>query len=62
MAINLDISVFDMPGEIERLMSERTDPKIENSILEQQYDQKRSQYNFINRQLVSMGFFLRKEV
>jgi hypothetical protein len=62
MAINLDISIFHMPGEIERLKSERTDLKIEYSILEQQYDQKMSKYNFVIKQLRDMGVFLRGEV
>ena len=60
MTLNLDVSIFDMPLEIDTLKKEIADLKIEKSILEQQVDQKRSEFNMIIKQMDDLGFFLRK--
>ena len=59
IAINLDVSIFDMPKKIRKLEAEVTKLEHEKSILEQIHDQKSNEINFIVKQLTSMGFFLR---
>ena len=62
MTLNLDVSIFDMPLEIDTLKKEIADLKIEKSILEQQVDQKRSEFNMIIKQMNDLGFSLRKYI
>ncbi len=62
MTLNLDVSIFDMPLEIDTLKKEIADLKIEKSILEQQVDKKRSELNMIIKQMNDLGFFLRKYI
>ncbi len=60
IAINLDVSIFDMPEKIKKLEAEVTNLEHEKSILEQIHDQKSKEINFIVKQLNELGFFLRR--
>ena len=60
IAINLDVSIFDMPKKIRKLEAEVTKLEHEKSILEQLHEQKRNEITFIVKQLADMGFFLRR--
>jgi prefoldin subunit 5 len=57
IAKSLDVSIFDMPKEIEGLETEITDLKIEKSVLDEQIEQKRSQYKMIIKQAEDLGLF-----
>ena len=60
IAINLDVSIFDMPKKIRKLEAEVAKLEHEKSILEQLHEQKRNEITFIVKQLADMGFFLRR--
>ena len=60
VAINLDVSIFDMPEKIKKMKTEITKLELEKCRLGQLLDQKRKEITVIVNQLEDFGFFLRK--
>ncbi len=62
IAVNLDVSIYDIPEEIEKLNADISKLKNEKNILERQVEQKRLQIHKINETLVDTGWIIPKKL